>query len=233
VIDAVAKGSAKKPKVRVVVETSADNEYSRPENKKKPGKKDQPVVRPIASEWRKAKDKKLKHDSFTDLSPVRPVTPQPQYRKRTVMEEMDILYEFLRIGIDEEDVQFLRKSYETMLQEENHYWLNDTHWVDHPATLIPSPKKRKKTDDVRVHVTGCARSEGYYKMDDNEKRQHSHVANVKPDDVDPKQQLRARAAIAATSTREARSYQRRLLATADAAGWSDLLKFNQLQVNPQ
>lgn len=232
VIDAVAKGTAKKNKVRVVVETAVDHGYSRSPtkaDKKIPLKKEESrTVRPIASEWRKAKDKKLIDDLSFDLSPLRPITPQPQHRKRTVVEEMDILYDFLRVGIDEEDVQFMRRTYESMLQEESQYWLNDTHWVDHPATLIPSPKKRKKTDDVRVHVTGCARSEGYYKMDDNEKRQHSHVANVRSEEDNPKH-LRARGAIAQTSTREARSYQRRLLATADAA-WSDLLKFNQLQV---
>lgn len=225
VIDDVVKSSVQEEVEAMAVD---DHGYSRnkSENKTKNRKEEARVSRPVASEWRKAKQK-AKVEIQMDESPVRCVTPKPQFRKRSVVEEMDILYEFLRIGIDEEDVQYIRRTYESMLREESQYWLNDTHWVDHPATLIPSPKKRKKGDDVRVHVTGCARSEGYYKMDDNEKRQHSHVASVTTE-VDPK--LRARTAIAQTSTREARSYQRKLLASAELAQ-SELCKFNLLQVS--
>ena len=68
-------------------------------------------------------------------------------------------------------------------------------------------------------------------MDEKEKRQLSHVSNVRPDEAQMEAKiLRARGALVQTSTREARSNQRRLLATVDAA-WSDLLKFNQLQVS--
>jgi histone-lysine N-methyltransferase SETD1 len=207
-------------------------------------------VRPIASEWRKAKDKNVctvkssPVDSFgaspfyDARSPARIVTPKPVFQPRSVVDEMGILYAFLKDGIDEEDIECLKRSYEKMLTEETaHAWLHDTHWVDHPATLIPDPdtsfpsnKKRKKEHDVRIHSTGSARSQGFYKMDEKEKRQHSHVANIRADEAEMEAKiLRARGAIVQTSTREARSNQRRLLATVDAA-WSDLLKFNQLQV---
>lgn len=198
---------------------------------------DDSLITPIASEWRKAKGKKavVLSDYDVDRSPVRIKTPRPTYLKRSVMEEMDILYDFLRMGIDDEDIGYLKRSYHQMLQEESNPWLHDTQWVDHPATFIPVPKKRKKQDEGRVHVTGCARSEGYYKMDIQEKRQHSHVANAGKtgEEMEGDKPLRARGAIASSttsSTREARSNQRRLLATVDAA-WSDLLKFNQLQVS--
>ena len=197
----------------------------------------------VASEWRKAKRKPTNITSveteevLSERSPSPP--PQRVFKKRDLIEEMNILYEFLKTGIDSEDVSYLKRSYEAMLQEDNQtvWWLNDIHWVEHPPTHIASPKKKKKTDDsqARVHQTGCARSEGYYKMDIYEKLRLSHVSNTTAntslnDDEDIPKQIRARQIGTQQSTREARSNQRRLLATVDAA-WSDLLKFNQLQVS--
>lgn len=37
------------------------------------------------------------------------------------------------------------------------------------TTRIPSVKKKKRDDGMRDHVTGCARSEGYYKIDKKDK----------------------------------------------------------------
>lgn len=52
------------------------------------------------------------------------------------------------------------------------YWLNDTHWVDHCVTdLYSSPPKRRKKEE-RVHSSGCARTEGYYKMEAYEKAKY-------------------------------------------------------------
>ncbi|CAG2165548.1 unnamed protein product [Oppiella nova] len=195
----------------------------------------------VASEWRKAKRVSNVINNLTDdLSEFverSPSPPQPMYKKRDLIGEMNILYEFLKTGIDGEDVAYMKRSYETMLQDDNqsHWWMNDIHWVDHTPTHIVPPKKRRKTDDShpRIHQTGCARSEGYYKMDVFEKIRLSHVSNASlnttnNDDEDVPKQLRARQTGTQQSTREARSNQRRLLATVDAA-WSDLLKFNQLQ----
>lgn len=95
------------------------------------------------------------------------------YKERDLMSEMTILYEFLTKGIDAEDVEYLRRSYEALLADDNQgYWLNDTHWVDHPPTDIPSPAKRRKRDELRLHASGSARTEGYYKVDVREKAKH-------------------------------------------------------------
>lgn len=99
--------------------------------------------------------------------------PVKTYSERDLMTEMGVLYEFLTKGIDAEDVEYLRRSYEALLADDNQgYWLNDTHWVDHPATDIPSPPKRRKRDELRLHSTGSARTEGYYKVDMREKAKH-------------------------------------------------------------
>jgi len=64
--------------------------------------------------------------------PAQPVI----FGKRDIMAEMTVLYEFLTRGIDAEDISYLRRSYEAMLADDTQgYWLNDTHWVDHPDIL--------------------------------------------------------------------------------------------------
>lgn len=54
--------------------------------------------------------------------------------------------------------------------------MNDTHWVDHCVTDLYSapPKKRKRDEQTRVHQSGCARTEGYYKIEAYEKAKYKH-----------------------------------------------------------
>lgn len=43
-------------------------------------------------------------------------------------------------------------------------------FLDFPApTNIPRVKKKRRDDGMRDHMTGCARSEGYYKIDKKDK----------------------------------------------------------------
>lgn len=155
------------------------------------------------------------------------------FQKREVLEEMNILYEFLKTGIDVEDVQHLKRSYDAMLQDDIQlYWLNDTHWVDHPPTNVSLPPKKKKKDEYsRIHTTGSARTEGYYKMDMHEKAHHKEqVASTILEAIEIELDPTSKARIAAQATREARSNQRRLLTSLGESDFtSDLLKFNQLK----
>lgn len=62
------------------------------------------------------------------------------FEKRSVIDELNILYEFLKNSIDYEDTVYLQKGYDMMLQEDiQGAWLNSTHWVDHPHILSLSP----------------------------------------------------------------------------------------------
>uniref|UniRef100_A0A4W4FYD0 COMPASS complex Set1 subunit N-SET domain-containing protein n=1 Tax=Electrophorus electricus TaxID=8005 RepID=A0A4W4FYD0_ELEEL len=91
---------------------------------------------------------------------------------RSEFEQMTILYDIWNSGLDLEDMRLLKSTYEKLLQDDhNTDWLNDTHWVPHPITNIPNPRRRKKALDgqLREHVTGCARSEGYYAISRKEK----------------------------------------------------------------
>lgn len=117
----------------------------------------------------------------------RPVVHDVTFKERAMSDEMSLLYEFLTKGIDSEDIQYMRQCYEGLLADDAvGYWLNDTHWVDHCVTdLYSSPPKRRKKDDHRVHSTGCARTEGYYKIEATEKAKYKYhharsTANTSP-----------------------------------------------------
>ncbi|KNC28056.1 hypothetical protein FF38_04442 [Lucilia cuprina] len=169
--------------------------------------------------------------------------PREMFKPREATDEMMVLYEFLTRGIDAEDIQYVRKCYEMHLQEDTYgFWLNNTHWVDHCVTdraFVPPPnKKRKKDDELKRHVTGCARTEGYYKLDVREKAKHKYhhaKANVensqsvdRADDQQTNQHNKLVSKMQGIS-REARSNQRRLLTAFGSIGESELLKFNQLK----
>uniref|UniRef100_A0A182PCR3 [histone H3]-lysine(4) N-trimethyltransferase n=1 Tax=Anopheles epiroticus TaxID=199890 RepID=A0A182PCR3_9DIPT len=176
--------------------------------------------------------------------------PVPKYRPREFATEMGILFDFLTRGIDTEDIRYIRQSYDLLLMDDaSSYWLNATHWVDHcatdrnfePALLAPPPSKRRKKDkaggggsslaDIKLHRTGSARTEGYYKIDPREKAKYkyhhlkgtaaaNHLSNLELAKAVTKMQ---------GISREARSNQRRLLNAFGASTESELLKFNQLK----
>ncbi|KAK3521499.1 hypothetical protein QTP70_007424 [Hemibagrus guttatus] len=63
-------------------------------------------------------------------------SPRPKFLPRSEFEEMTILYDIWNEGIDEEDIRYLKITYDKMLQQDNgHDWLNDTLWVPHPHIL--------------------------------------------------------------------------------------------------
>nr|XP_020441413.1 histone-lysine N-methyltransferase SETD1B isoform X2 [Monopterus albus]XP_020441414.1 histone-lysine N-methyltransferase SETD1B isoform X2 [Monopterus albus]XP_020441415.1 histone-lysine N-methyltransferase SETD1B isoform X2 [Monopterus albus]XP_020441416.1 histone-lysine N-methyltransferase SETD1B isoform X2 [Monopterus albus] len=167
------------------------------------------------------------------LDSLSPVTtpPRPYFTPRTNFEEMTILYDIWNEGIDEEDVRLLQITYDKMLQQDNgNDWLNDTLWVNHPPTNIPGVKKKRRDDGMRDHMTGCARSEGYYKIDKKDKIKYLQSTRVQSEEPPVDTQGMSIPAQVHASTRagsERRSEQRRLLSSF--ACDSDLLKFNQLK----
>ncbi|XP_041666393.1 histone-lysine N-methyltransferase SETD1B-A isoform X3 [Cheilinus undulatus] len=167
------------------------------------------------------------------LGSLSPVTspPRPYFSPRSEFEEMTILYDIWNEGIDEEDVRLLQITYNKMLQQDNgNDWLNDTLWVNHPATNIPGVKKKRRDDGMRDHMTGCARSEGYYKIDKKDKIKYLQSTRLQSEEPPVDTQGMSIPAQVHASTRagsERRSEQRRLLSSF--ACDSDLLKFNQLK----
>lgn len=87
------------------------------------------------------------------------VKSKPKFKSRTYQEQMQCTFEFLVKGMDAEDVVYLKRRYEELLQDDSPStaWLNNVHWVDHTHTLIPDPppaKRRRKEDELRKHVSG-------------------------------------------------------------------------------
>ncbi|XP_072272020.1 histone-lysine N-methyltransferase SETD1B isoform X2 [Pyxicephalus adspersus] len=159
--------------------------------------------------------------------------PRSLFKPRSEFEEMTILYDIWNEGIDEEDVKYMCITYDRLLQQDNGMdWLNDTLWVYHPPTSVYSPKKKKRDDGLREHLTGCARSEGYYKIDKKDKIKY--LINNRSLTEEPLNDTQGKSIPAQphTSTRagsERRSEQRRLLSSFTGSCDSDLLKFNQLK----
>ncbi|XP_043924546.1 histone-lysine N-methyltransferase SETD1B [Protopterus annectens] len=158
--------------------------------------------------------------------------PLPAFRMRTEFEEMAILYDIWNGGIDEEDIKYMCITYEKLLQQDNGMdWLNDTLWVCHPPSSSSAPKK-KRDDGLREHVTGCARSEGYYKIDKKDKLRYLIETRTLEEEPPIDTQGMSIPAQPHASTRagsERRSEQRRLLSSFTGSCDSDLLKFNQLK----
>ncbi|NXG76596.1 SET1B methyltransferase, partial [Baryphthengus martii] len=92
-------------------------------------------------------------------------------------------------------------------------------------TSFSTPKKKKRDDGMREHVTGCARSEGYYKIDKKDKLKYLNNSRAFAEEPPADTQVRTRPPLAARR----RSEQRRLLSSFTGSCDSDLLKFNQLK----
>lgn len=186
----------------------------------------------VRGPWRRPPKKRhedlVAPSASPELSP-----PQPLFRPRSEFEEMTILYDIWNGGIDEEDIRFLCVTYERLLQQDNGMdWLNDTLWVYHPSTSLSSAKKKKRDDGIREHVTGCARSEGFYTIDKKDKLRYLNSSRASTDEPPADTQGMSIPAQPHASTRagsERRSEQRRLLSSFTGSCDSDLLKFNQLK----
>jgi hypothetical protein len=104
---------------------------------------------------------------------------------------------FLQNGIDQEDIQFLKRTYDDLLNVDDNNNTSEretdtplsslvkkTKWADHPATLInelgasraakPAVLKTKSFDENynRSTRTGCARAEGHFKISNAEKAKY-------------------------------------------------------------
>jgi len=59
------------------------------------------------------------------------------FNKRDMVQEATVLFEFLTKGIDVEDINYLKQTYDSLLSNDTvHYWMNETHWVSHPDILF-------------------------------------------------------------------------------------------------
>ncbi|XP_038853469.1 histone-lysine N-methyltransferase SETD1B-like [Salvelinus namaycush] len=151
--------------------------------------------------------------------------------RRSRSEEMTVLHSVWKEGLDEEDSKLLQVTYDRLLQQDNGFsWLSDTLWVPHPHILYYRAKRKELNDWMWDHVTGSARSEGFYKISKNDKIKYLNSTCLTTDQPSADTQgvsLSAQPHPSLRSGSEFRSEQRRLLSSFSCD--SDLLRFNQLK----
>ncbi|XP_039257076.2 uncharacterized protein LOC120333780 [Styela clava] len=202
---------------------------------------------------RRVKPKDKKRGQKEKRSVQRPVV---QFSPRSEVDEMMILYEMWYNGLDLEDMKYLRTVYEGYLEKSNSpAWVNDSHWVAHPITNIPtvSSSKRRKSkrksrsdkstieEEDEWHKTGCARTEGYYKLKDLIKLRQRQEMYGKGNTRTPAQSTKQTSSNKVSEltsgaqscldknpgSRETRHFMRRI-ASEVGADVGDLFKYNQL-----
>lgn len=163
-----------------------------------------------------------------------PSPPKPQFPVRSFESDDELVYEFHRLGIDAEDCYYLKVGFE-QLQQVGSESVVDAHWSFHPPTSQVASKLRRKQKPehgVRVHVTGCARTEGYYRIDIKEKAKYLQAQRrqLQCQAIVTKQEQKTDGNKAKQQSREHRATQRRLQSAVCNEEFGDLLKFNQLMV---
>ncbi|XP_031568728.1 histone-lysine N-methyltransferase SETD1B-like [Actinia tenebrosa] len=164
--------------------------------------------------------------------------PKHVFPVRSFEQDDELVYEFLKSGLDYEDAHFLKVGFDQLVQVCSDSVVG-AKWSFHPVTAQPTStptlkRRRQKSEvGVRLHVTGSARSEGYYKIDSKEKAKYAesvqgivqhekNIATIEEPKLD--------ASKGKQLSRENRAMQRRLQSAVCNEDFGDILKFNKLRV---
>ncbi|XP_027133714.1 histone-lysine N-methyltransferase SETD1B-A [Larimichthys crocea] len=200
------------------------DEENRRETEKSPMRRKQ--LRRLKRRWRvRQRQRSLKRNAGPLSSHSRP------QRWRSLGEERGILHWVWKDGLDEEDARLLKRTYHRLQEKDNGFgWISDTLWIHHPLTKVPTEKSIEHKSWQPHHRTGCARSEGFYKISMKDKLKY--LTNTKlttelPSTSTQGTCIPAQQATSLRSGSDFRSEQRRLLSSFSCD--SDLVKFNQLK----
>jgi len=168
-------------------------------------------------------------DDEDNLETIKP-EPLLKFSLRTNEQENSILMDIINYGIDAEDLEHFKTAFDHLKESDTDSSITKgLTWGDHPLTCLPPVKqKRQKAEaKLRVHVTGSARSEGYYKIPMVEKATYLKSAlrqlNLnKQNEIKRKDPAGTEHKI---KSRENRAMQRRL-ASSIAEEYGSLLNFN-------
>nr|XP_061804447.1 histone-lysine N-methyltransferase SETD1B-like [Nerophis lumbriciformis] len=149
------------------------------------------------------------------------------HKLRSVREERRILHSIWKDGLDEEDRRLLHCTYERLQERDDECsWLSDTLWIAHPLTKGIEINEEHQSWQ-QYHITGSARSEGFYKINWRDKLEYRNQARFTELPSTSYQVFTLTQPAALRAGSDFRSEQRRLLSSFSCD--SDLVKFNQLK----
>lgn len=140
------------------IKTEIPQENKKTPTKRKPRKQKQQTLSDITEDTLQSINKLRGSRELANL--LESIKPIPKFDPRTFDAERKVFFDMYTSGLDCEDITFLKRTYENLLQSEDPscYWINDILWVDHPFTNIPDPvppRKRRKLEDLpKIHSTG-------------------------------------------------------------------------------
>uniref|UniRef100_A0A1I8H2I9 [histone H3]-lysine(4) N-trimethyltransferase n=2 Tax=Macrostomum lignano TaxID=282301 RepID=A0A1I8H2I9_9PLAT len=163
------------------------------------------------------------------LPPPPPPPPPPQFEQRSPEAETALNERILAGVMSAEEHEMLKQAFDLLVAEGGLPCAVETHWTDHPPVGQPA----RETGPREPHSTGCARSEGFYKLTGKQKERSAlalaAAINAEAGQADEAEAEQEERKAKLSLTREARSMQRRILAEFADIEIGDLLKFNQLK----
>jgi len=155
-----------------------------------------------------------------------------KFQMRTKEEENKIIWNIYDESLDDEDLKYMKGAFES-LQQVASKEVDSYSWSDLPLPPIYKQKRVKGEAKLRIHKTGSARSEGYYKIEMKEKAQYLKSALrqltvlKQRDDVDEKTAASQASAEQKMKSRENRAMQRRLASSFAQEEFASLINYNQ------
>ncbi|KHN76873.1 putative histone-lysine N-methyltransferase set-2 [Toxocara canis] len=161
-------------------------------------------------------------------------------KQRCEKQEHDILHKFQKNGFDKEDLIYLEKAFDEMQNDGTASWHRTLFWVppcEMPIIeMLAKPRKVNNTEmfyddfelaDILPHSTGCARTQGYYKLSSKQKRGMLRPQAFQDGaEISERDETTVRHIVQAT--RKARSDNRRLLSSMGETS-SVFFKVNRLK----
>ncbi|XP_002161122.3 histone-lysine N-methyltransferase SETD1B isoform X1 [Hydra vulgaris] len=153
-----------------------------------------------------------------------------KFTMRSSKDEKLLIWDILKQGIDAEDLLYLKEAFES-LQQVDAFEVKNLRWCEHPITITSPQKYKRNESKLRIHKSGCARTEGFYKIPIVEKAQYLKSAlrqlNAKHQSDIQMQQISDQAGTEhKIKSRQKRAVQRRLASSIAQEEFSSLINYN-------
>lgn len=121
----------------------------------------------VEEEAEEVVEKKIEIDLEPKVEIPLPSAPPLKYKPRLDEEEILVLEQLFREELTEEDKLFFKTAYDRILSEAPEL-LEGVTWLSAPEIPNSARRRQPSSADLR-HPTGCARTEGFYRMTKQEK----------------------------------------------------------------